>query len=449
LTVQHNSFLFNMSAQPKTTSSYKTLYLIPFGLLLSVTALRFAVLSISSTIYGRSLSVNGQNSDQFYNVRDVFRNNFAEGLERDGASFAVYHKGQLVVDLWSGTSNTKSGSPWAEDTRTLLFSTTKALSALCIALMVDRGQLDWNDRVVKYWPEYGQNGKQNTTIQQVLSHQAGIPYIDEKILYSDALSIDDALMKIARSTPIWEPGTKTGYHALTWGWIVDGIVRHADPKHRHLSQYFREEIADKYDVDVSIGAETYANYLRSAVLSFPTSFDFIRDTLADLRMLFMIGAYYFQPSNSILTLSAKNPHWLPIDDKNIVFNSYEIQKLKLGSANGLSGARDLAKLFSIFIDGSIVSSSTVDQMSKPVVDSWHLEQVVLYPIMKGFGFFYEYHPTRTGKFVFGHPGLGCQSLYIDVEEQLVVAYLSNGLKSSTSILCLPYQRLLQTVYTSL
>jgi hypothetical protein len=140
--------------------------------------------------------------------------------------------------------------------------------------------------------------------------------------------------------------------------------------------------------------DSHEDFKRSAVLSTPTLFDYIRDTLADLRMIVMILAYNFQSENSIIALSAKNPHWLPMNDQNVVFNSYEIQKLKIGSINGLSTSRDLAKLFSIFINGSLVSSSTLEEVSKPVLNNWHLERTVLYPIVKGHGFFYEKHPTK-------------------------------------------------------
>jgi CubicO group peptidase (beta-lactamase class C family) len=102
-------------------------------------------------------------------------------------------------------SDSKSQKPWTKDTRTLLFSTSKAVSSLSIALLVQQGHLKWDDKVAKFWPEYASNGKGETKIQQVLSHQAGIPYIDEKILYDDALNISKALDKIARSTPIWKP----------------------------------------------------------------------------------------------------------------------------------------------------------------------------------------------------------------------------------------------------
>lgn len=92
-------------------------------------------------------------------------------MERDGASFAVFHKDKLVVNFYGGMADTKTQRLWTEDTRTLMFSTTKAVSSLCIALMVNRGQLNYSDPVTKYWPEYGLNGKHETTIQQVLSHQ--------------------------------------------------------------------------------------------------------------------------------------------------------------------------------------------------------------------------------------------------------------------------------------
>jgi hypothetical protein len=230
--------------------------------------------------------------------------------------------------------------------------------------------------------------------------------------------------------------------------LVEGLVRRADPKGRTTSQFFKEEIAHKHDLDISIGVESYSDFLRSAVLTQPTALDFIRDTILDLRMLVMIGAYYAQPVNSILSLASKNPSFLQMHTDHIPFNSYEIQRLKLGAINGLSGAHDLARLFSLFLNGTIVSSRTLNQMTRPTIEDWHIERTVLYPIMKGFGFFYETHPIVPGKYIMGHPGYGCQSIHVDPEMDLVVAYLSNGLKSATSLLCAPYQRMLQEVYRS-
>lgn len=199
----------------------KKAYLTSLFFVLFLWISRHSILYLSSRLYGRSLPIRGHNTQQFDPVREefrypirnirresMFRSNFLEGLERDGASFAVYHKGQLVVNLYSGTSNTNTRKLWGETTRTPMFSTTKAVSSLCIALLVDRGLLDWNDPVAKYWPEYAVNGKENTTIQHLLSHQAGVPYIDEPISYHDALNVTRAINKIAQSKPLWIPGTK-------------------------------------------------------------------------------------------------------------------------------------------------------------------------------------------------------------------------------------------------
>ncbi|KAH7687746.1 beta-lactamase, partial [Aphelenchoides avenae] len=107
----------------------------------------------------------------------------------------------------------------------------------------DRGLLRWDDPVAKYWPEYAQHGKENTTIDHVLSHSAGVPYTDEEITYEDALHVVGALDKLSRTKPLWPPGSESGYHAITYGWLIEGIVRGADPMHRDLATFFNEEIS--------------------------------------------------------------------------------------------------------------------------------------------------------------------------------------------------------------
>lgn len=190
---------------------------------------------------------------------------------------------------------------------------------------------------------------------------------------------------------------------------MDGVVSNVDPKRRHLSQFFKEEIADKYGsrfslidfihcnsgLDISIGVESYADYLRSATLTPPTNFDYLRDILLDLRMLVMIGAYYFQPSNSILSLSVKNPYWMKMDEANTALNRYSIQRLKLSAINGLSNASNLSRLFAIFINGSMVSQQLLNKLRQPVLNGWHFEQTVLYPIRKGYGFLFDPHPKQS------------------------------------------------------
>jgi CubicO group peptidase (beta-lactamase class C family) len=111
------------------------------------------------------------------------------------------------VDLYAGYAETSAKREWTRQTRTLLFSASKAISALCVAKLVDQGYLDWDDLVTKHWPEYGANGKENTTIQHVLSHQAGVPYIEDDLYYEDVSEMQSVLDKLSNATPIWEPGS--------------------------------------------------------------------------------------------------------------------------------------------------------------------------------------------------------------------------------------------------
>ncbi|PIO61612.1 hypothetical protein TELCIR_16860, partial [Teladorsagia circumcincta] len=131
--------------------------------------------------------------------------NFGEGLERDGAAVAIYHRGKLVVDLWGGYADREANVVWKRNTRTVLFSATKAISALCIAVLVDRGLLRYEDRLAEFWPEYGCYGKENTTVEDVLSHKAGLPYLDEEIDLLDVMDFELIRKKIERSRPIWAP----------------------------------------------------------------------------------------------------------------------------------------------------------------------------------------------------------------------------------------------------
>lgn len=195
---------------------------------------------------------------------------------------------------------------------------------------------------------------------------------------------------LALSAPLWIPGTASGYHAMTFGWLVDGIIRKVDLLHRDLSTFFHEEIAVPWKLDVSIGLRSDSEFSRTAVMTMPKKRDFLRDTLMDPRMLVMIAGYYSQTSDSALGRMEKNQKWF--DMENADFNKIEVQRLKLGAANGIGTADDVARLFSVFLNGSIVDKSVVEKMSKPTLETWHWEQTVLYPLMKGHGFFYDYHP---------------------------------------------------------
>ncbi|VDN35977.1 unnamed protein product [Cylicostephanus goldi] len=139
------------------------------------------------------------------------------GLEAAGASFAVYHNGKLVVDLWGGLANRDSGEPWTEDTMSVLFSTTKSLSATVLATVMDEEGISYDRKVADFWPEFAQNGKENITIQNVVLHQAGLPYTKQMVSRENFSDRRWMSSYFERATPVWKPGQQQGYHALTFG----------------------------------------------------------------------------------------------------------------------------------------------------------------------------------------------------------------------------------------
>uniref|UniRef100_A0A914CM63 Beta-lactamase-related domain-containing protein n=1 Tax=Acrobeloides nanus TaxID=290746 RepID=A0A914CM63_9BILA len=195
-------------------------------------------------------NIFGYCDPKFAKVENVFRKLFNDGWEFEGASFSAYHKGKLVVDLKGGYSDSSSNAKWKDNTRTMIFSSSKAVGAICMAIAVDRGYCKYEEKVSKYWPNFAKNGKENITILQIVNHQAGLPIFDVDISIEECKDPDFIAGAIENQTPLWEPGTKYGYHAITYGWLVDQIIRRVDPEKRGIGQFFNEEIAQKYENSV-------------------------------------------------------------------------------------------------------------------------------------------------------------------------------------------------------
>ncbi|CAN0564391.1 unnamed protein product, partial [Laminaria digitata] len=197
-------------------------------------------------------SVNGFVSPQFVGVKKAFEENFAKREELGGAC-CVFLDGEKVVDLWGGVRDPATGAPWEEDTMVIVFSLTKGMSALTLALAHSRGWLDYEARVADYWPEFAQNGKEAITVRQLLAHQAGLHAFHEKIDRQTIADPDRLGEILAREAPAWPPGTHNAYHFLSLGFYEAELLRRVDPAHRTLGQFFAEEIATPLDVDFYIG----------------------------------------------------------------------------------------------------------------------------------------------------------------------------------------------------
>ncbi|MEM1232047.1 MAG: serine hydrolase domain-containing protein [Pseudomonadota bacterium] len=189
----------------------------------------------------------------FEHVRDVFAANFAREDEyRElGAAFAVLHRGEVLIDLWGGHRDAEHNVPWTRETLVNVWSTTKGIAAIAVALLVERGQLRYDAPVRDYWPEFGCNGKEAITVSQVLSHQAGLPGFDAPITLEEFFDWDLAAARLAAQTPMWAPGTKNSYHAMTYGFLAGELVRRASGQ--RIGEFVRTALAEPLHADLFIG----------------------------------------------------------------------------------------------------------------------------------------------------------------------------------------------------
>ena len=184
-------------------------------------------------------------------MREAFSTNFDEGDL--GASCAVVYQGELVVDLWGGHRDVAETKPWARDTIVNVWSTTKMMAALCVLVLHDRGALSVDDPVAAHWPEFSAAGKEGVLIRHLMSHTAGVPGFDPPITKEEMYDWDFCCANLAAQTPWWEPGTASGYHASTQGWLLGEVVRRVTG--RTLGTFFREEIAGPLGADFHIGLD--------------------------------------------------------------------------------------------------------------------------------------------------------------------------------------------------
>lgn len=191
------------------------------------------------------MEIHGTCREGFEAVRDAFERNFGQGLEV-GAAAAVTVDGESVVDIWAGDADT-NGTPWDRDTIVNVYSTTKTMAATCMLALADRGELDFDAPVCEYWPEFAQNGKEGVLVRHVMSHTAGLPGFVPPVSAEDLYDLDAIAERLAAAELWWEPGTKSGYHAVTQGNLEGEILYRITGK--RMADWFRDEIAEPLDAD--------------------------------------------------------------------------------------------------------------------------------------------------------------------------------------------------------
>lgn len=221
-------------------------------------------------------AINGYIAPGFERVREVFEENFRLRNEV-GASFAVYRRGEKLVDLWGGFRDKSRRLPWKENTPALVSSTTKGIMACALAIANSRGWLDYDEKVSTYWPEFAQNGKSGVTVRQLLAHQAGLITLDGGIRTSDLADLDTLAVRLARQKPFWQPGDYQGYHTFTFGLYSNELLRRVDPGRRSIGRFLEEEMIGPLGGGFYIGLPDNVDPARDiAQISQPGFYDTIR-----------------------------------------------------------------------------------------------------------------------------------------------------------------------------
>ncbi len=355
-----------------------------------------------------SLKAEGFVDAGFEPVRDAFEKNFADGFEV-GASFAVAIDGKPVVDLWGGFKDQAKTQPWEKDTTVNVWSTTKGPTALAIAMLVDRGQLDYDATVATYWPEFAAGGKESVTVGQLMSHQAGVCGLREPIeteAYYDQTFMAEHL---AAMEPFWTPGDGSGYHAITYGHLTNELMRRIDG--RTMGTFIAEEIAGPLGVDFYVGLpaerEKYIAEMVPPAISTPLSNEDSPD--------YTIAAM----GNPALDAEAPNTRaW---------------RAAEIPSAGGQSNARSLARLYAAMaMDGEL---DGIRLISPEALDKATAEQCqgqdrnIPLEVSWGAGFM-RYREMATGERPpFGHAGWGGSMATADRDNKMSFAYAMNQMNA--------------------
>jgi CubicO group peptidase (beta-lactamase class C family) len=275
--------------------------------------------------------VSGRWHPEFKRVRREFITNFRERGEV-GASVCVVVEGETVIDLWGGIARPETGEPWQAETVSHLWSATKGATALCAHLLVERGALDIHAPVVEYWPEFGQQGKEGITVAMLLGHQAGLPALRARLPRGAFYDWELMTTSLAAEAPFWEPGTRTGYHALTFGFLVGELVRRVSGK--TLGTFFRDEVAEPLGLDFWLGLPE-EDEARVAPMIFP-------DPAAPGEPLSVFFLKALTDPTSIPALAFFNTggYTDPGESETRAAHAAEI-----GAAGGMSNARSLARMY--------------------------------------------------------------------------------------------------------
>lgn len=352
---------------------------------------------------------------------------FLQNFELDGeigASAAVYHGGHKVVDICGGDFDETGDRAYDESTLQVIFSTTKGVVAIAVAMCVQRGLIDYDEKVATYWPEFAAHGKADATVAQLLSHQCGLIAPDVPVTLADTLDWKTMTAMLADTKPDWPIGSGHGYHAVTYGWLAGELIRRTDG--RTPGRFVAEEIAGPLGVDLYIGLPEELEDRVSPVIGSLAGSD---ATPPHVRAMMEVFLGPDTRAGRALTLNGA----FAID--NDAINTRALHAAEIPAANGITNAAALAKVYAATmssVDGvRLLDAAIRDRARTTVTPAGEPDLCLIMPTTFGMGFMTSgIFTPYSGPGSFGHSGAGGSNAFAQPERQLAVGYVMNKMAAN-------------------
>jgi CubicO group peptidase (beta-lactamase class C family) len=369
---------------------------------------------------GDGRRIQGIVEQGFGAVTDAFVSNFVERQDR-GSGCTVYVAGNVVVDLWGGYADSRTGRPWDQDTAAVIFSCSKGVLAICAYLLVQEGRLDLDRPIADYWPRFGRNGKGGITLRHAMSHRAGLPALDVDLTRDQVLGWDPVIKAIEDQRPLYQMSEGHMYHAMTYGWLGGEVIRRITGS--KPGEYLQIAIARRLGLRTWIGLPADAR--PTVAWMEPPLPD--EDTEAAREAARIAGEHPIVERS----LTMGGAIHFPAEDDVVSFNDPVIQAGEIPGANGISTARSLARLYAACVsevDGfRLLSDASIKDAMNALSQGPQLSGMPDDGSRWGTGFQLSSPPSNPmlGPTSFGHAGAGGQLAFADVATEVGFAYLSN------------------------
>ena len=346
----------------------------------------------------------------------MFERNFVQGKEV-GAAVAAWVDGELVVNLWAGTADAAGTRPWQVDTVATVLSGTKGLTSTCVHQLVERGELDLDAPVARYWPEFAQAGKEAITIRMVMSHRSGVIGPRKRMTWQQVTDWDLVCERLAAAEPWWKPGTAQGYHMTTYGFILGEVFRRVTGN--TVGHYLRTEIAEPLGAEVHIGLSRAEQRRCADLVEKPH----IRKMLADVNAPGYPTTLAEHPKAGLAVSMGFAP------DDEVGSNDLELwREIEFPGTNGQVSALGLATFYNALAQEQLLSRGHMDliRVSQGGLDA----DLVLGPRVADHGWGLGYMLNQRcvngpNPWIFGHGGLGGSFGFVDLEHRIGYAYVMN------------------------